>query len=147
MLADVEIDGLPADGSSFAWFDGDRYLAADPLSGDGTWQVQASVTPDAAGTVEPASVELFQRLFAERGLPQVRLRNATWLSTARRNSTSATATARCPASTSSSTRAGMPTTATGWPPNRSTWCDPTATSPSAASPRRRNPCLTTWPPC
>jgi 2-polyprenyl-6-methoxyphenol hydroxylase-like FAD-dependent oxidoreductase len=80
VLADVEIDGLPADGSSFAWFDDDRYLAADPLDGTGTWQVQASVTPDAAGTVEPASLELFQRLFAERGFPQVRLRNATWLS-------------------------------------------------------------------
>ncbi len=81
VLGDVEIDGLPADGYSFAWFDGDRYLAADPLCGTGTWQVQASARPGADGTVEPASVELFQRLFAERGLPQVRLRNATWLST------------------------------------------------------------------
>jgi 2-polyprenyl-6-methoxyphenol hydroxylase-like FAD-dependent oxidoreductase len=80
VLGDVEIDGLPYDGYSFAWFDGDRYLAADPLSGTGTWQVQASARPGADGTMEPASVELFERLFAERGLPQVRLRNATWLS-------------------------------------------------------------------
>jgi 2-polyprenyl-6-methoxyphenol hydroxylase-like FAD-dependent oxidoreductase len=80
VLGDVEIDGLPADGYSYAWFDDDRYLAADPLSGTGTWQVQASAPPRADGTMEPASVELFQRLFAERGLPQVRLRNATWLS-------------------------------------------------------------------
>ncbi len=81
VLGDVEIDGLPADGYSYAWFDDDRYLAADPLSGTGSWQVQASARPRADGTVEPASVDLFQRLFAERGLPQVRLRNATWLST------------------------------------------------------------------
>ncbi len=80
VLGDVEIDGLPADGTSFAWFDDDRYLAADPLDGSGTWQVQASVRPDPAGTVEHASLELFQRLFAERGSPGVRLRNATWLS-------------------------------------------------------------------
>jgi 2-polyprenyl-6-methoxyphenol hydroxylase-like FAD-dependent oxidoreductase len=80
VLGDVEIDGLPADGYSYAWFDDERYLAADPLSGTGTWQVQASAQLGADGTIEPASVELFQRLFAERGLPQVRLRNATWLS-------------------------------------------------------------------
>ncbi len=80
VLADVQIDGLPADGWSFAWFDDDRYLAADPLDGSGTWQVQANVRPDASGTIETASLELFQRLFAERGFARVRLRNATWLS-------------------------------------------------------------------
>ncbi len=80
VLGDVRIDGLPDDGSSFAWFDGDRYLSADPLSGDGVWQVQASAVPDSTGAVERASLELFQRLFAERGFPQVRLSDATWLS-------------------------------------------------------------------
>ncbi len=63
VLGDVRIEGLPADGSSFAWFDDDGYLAADPLDGSGTWQVQASVRPDASGDLEPASLELFQRLF------------------------------------------------------------------------------------
>jgi 2-polyprenyl-6-methoxyphenol hydroxylase-like FAD-dependent oxidoreductase len=76
LLADVRIDGLPADGSSFAWFDGDRYLAADPLDGAGVWQVQASAPDDGA----PASMQLLQQLFAERGFPQVRLHDATWLS-------------------------------------------------------------------
>jgi 2-polyprenyl-6-methoxyphenol hydroxylase-like FAD-dependent oxidoreductase len=80
VLADARVDGLPTDGSSFAWFDGDRYLSADPLSGDGTWQIQASIRPDSTGAVEPASLELFQRLFAERGFPDVRLHDATWLS-------------------------------------------------------------------
>lgn len=78
VLGDVRIDGLPTDGSSFAWFDGDRYLAADPLDGRGIWQVQASVP---AGAAEAASLALFQRLFAERGFPHVRLHDPTWLST------------------------------------------------------------------
>ena len=76
LLADVRLDGLPADGSSFAWFDGDRYLAADPLDGAGVWQVQASA-PDGGA---PASIPLLQQLFAERGFPEVRLHDATWLS-------------------------------------------------------------------
>ncbi len=80
VLGDVRIEGLPADGPSYAWFDDDGYLAADPLDGSGTWQVQASVRPDASGDLETASVELFQRLFAERGFGQVRLHDATWLS-------------------------------------------------------------------
>ncbi len=77
LLADVRIDGLPNDGTSYAWFDGDRYLAADPLDGSGVWQVQASLPP---GSGEPVSLELLQRLFAERGSPHVRLHDATWLS-------------------------------------------------------------------
>ncbi|SFO73975.1 2-polyprenyl-6-methoxyphenol hydroxylase [Geodermatophilus dictyosporus] len=79
VLGDVRIDGLEP-GVSHAWFDGTDHLAADPLSGEGVWQVQASVRPAADGTVEPASLELFQRLFDERGLPGVRLHDATWLS-------------------------------------------------------------------
>ena len=80
VLGDVRIEGLPADGTSYAWFDHDGYLAADPLDGSGTWQVQASVRPDASGHLETASLELFQRLFADRGFGHVRLSDATWLS-------------------------------------------------------------------
>ena len=79
VLGDVRIEGLEP-GVSYAWFDGAHYLAADPLSGTGIWQVQASAPVGADGSVEPASLELFQRLFAERGLPGVRLHDATWLS-------------------------------------------------------------------
>ncbi|WP_204263251.1 FAD-dependent oxidoreductase [Geodermatophilus normandii] len=79
VLGDVRIEGLPADGPSYAWFDDDGYLAADPLDGSGTWQVQASVRPDTAGTLETASLELFRRLFAERDLGHARLSDATWL--------------------------------------------------------------------
>ncbi|SFT89445.1 2-polyprenyl-6-methoxyphenol hydroxylase [Geodermatophilus amargosae] len=79
VLGDVRIDGLEP-GVSHAWFDGDTYLAADPLSGTGVWQVQANVEVAPDGSVEPASLELFQRLFAERGLGSVHLHDPTWLS-------------------------------------------------------------------
>jgi 2-polyprenyl-6-methoxyphenol hydroxylase-like FAD-dependent oxidoreductase len=79
VLGDVEIDGLDRD-TSYAWFDGTDYLAADPLSCTGTWQVQASAPRDGTGELQPASLELFQRLFDERGLPGVRLHDATWMS-------------------------------------------------------------------
>ncbi|PRY50208.1 2-polyprenyl-6-methoxyphenol hydroxylase-like FAD-dependent oxidoreductase [Geodermatophilus tzadiensis] len=79
VLGDVRVDGLEL-GVSYAWFDGADYLAADPLSGEGVWQVQASVRPAADGSLEPASLELLQRLFDQRGLPGVRLHDATWLS-------------------------------------------------------------------
>ena len=79
VLGDVEIDGLDQN-TSYAWFDGTDYLAADPLSCTGTWQVQASAPRDGTGELQPASLELFQRLFGERGLPGVRLHDATWMS-------------------------------------------------------------------
>ena len=75
---DVRLDGLEP-GVSYAWFDGRRDLAADPLSGAGVWQVQASVDIGPGG-VEPASLDLFQRLVDECGLPGVRLHDAMWLS-------------------------------------------------------------------
>ena len=82
VLGDVDITGLGTDVDGHAWFAGDNsYLSASKLPGMHSWQVQASVQPNPVGEVEPASVELFQRLFAERsGFSGVRVSNATWLS-------------------------------------------------------------------
>ena len=57
VLGDVRIEGLPSDGSSFAWFDDDGYLAADPLDGNGIWQVQpvSGPTPPATSGGRPWS--------------------------------------------------------------------------------------------
>ena len=79
LFGDVEIDGLEPADSGYVWFDGGQYLAASPFRGLRSWQVQASLP---AGTEEPESLELLQRLFTERsGLPHVRLSSPTWLST------------------------------------------------------------------
>ena len=80
VFGDVEIEGLDPN-VAWVWFDADRYLAASPFPGQKAWQVQASAHPRADGTFEPASLELFQRLFHERtGRSDVQLSNATWLS-------------------------------------------------------------------
>ncbi|SET40688.1 FAD-dependent monooxygenase [Geodermatophilus poikilotrophus] len=79
LFGDVEVDGLEPADSGYVWFDGGEYLAASPFRGLRAWQVQASLP---AGTQEPGSLELLQRLFTERsGLPDVRLSAPTWLST------------------------------------------------------------------
>jgi 2-polyprenyl-6-methoxyphenol hydroxylase-like FAD-dependent oxidoreductase len=62
VFGDVEIEGLDPN-VAWVWFDADRYLAASPFPGQKAWQVQASAQPRADGTFEPASLELFQRLF------------------------------------------------------------------------------------
>jgi len=79
IFGDVEIDGLDPD-AAHVWFDGDRYLAASPFPGQRAWQVQATVQPDAQGQVEPASLELFERLFHDSAAPDIHLSNPTWLS-------------------------------------------------------------------
>ncbi|SDY93126.1 2-polyprenyl-6-methoxyphenol hydroxylase [Geodermatophilus africanus] len=79
LFGDVEVDGLEPADSGYVWFDGGQYLAASPFRGLRSWQVQASLP---AGTEEPGSLELLQRLFTERsGLTHVRLSSPTWLST------------------------------------------------------------------
>jgi 2-polyprenyl-6-methoxyphenol hydroxylase-like FAD-dependent oxidoreductase len=78
-FGDMEITGLDPR-AAHVWFDGDRYLAASPFPGQRAWQVQASVHPGPDGEVEPASLELFQRLFRERAGVDVTLGRPTWLS-------------------------------------------------------------------
>ncbi|WP_448612255.1 FAD-dependent monooxygenase [Geodermatophilus sp. URMC 60] len=82
LFGDVEIEGLEPVDSGFVWFDGGEYLAASPFRGLRSWQVQASLPTAADGTEQPESLELLQRLFAQRsGLAHVRLSRPTWLST------------------------------------------------------------------
>ncbi|HYP46230.1 MAG TPA: FAD-dependent monooxygenase [Propionibacteriaceae bacterium] len=80
VFGDVEIDGLDP-GVAYVWIDAERYLAASPFPGHRSWQVQATVKPDARGQLEPASLKLFQRLFQERsGRSDLLLSKPTWLS-------------------------------------------------------------------
>ncbi|MFI7581476.1 FAD-dependent monooxygenase [Kocuria kalidii] len=80
VFGDVEISGLDPE-AAHVWFDADRYVAASPFPGQRAWQVQATVHPDEHGQVEPASLQLFQRLFRERaGRSDIHLSHPTWLS-------------------------------------------------------------------
>ena len=80
VFGDVEIDGLDPS-TAYVWVDAERYLAASSFPGQRSWQVQATVHADRQGRFEPASLELFQRLFHERtGRSDIHLSDPTWLS-------------------------------------------------------------------
>jgi 2-polyprenyl-6-methoxyphenol hydroxylase-like FAD-dependent oxidoreductase len=81
VLADVHVDGDLPEGVTVLWLNEDGLLGGMPFREPGLWRLMAVVTPDAEGNVPPASVELFQRLLAERaGDTTTRLGEAVWLS-------------------------------------------------------------------
>ena len=79
--ADVYLDGdLPA-GLMTLWLNDQGLLAAIPFREPGLWRIAAQIFPDADGNVPPASVELFQRLLAERaGETAIKILEPVWLS-------------------------------------------------------------------
>ncbi|GAA3407661.1 FAD-dependent monooxygenase [Streptosporangium vulgare] len=81
LLGDVEVDGLPRDGS-YVWYAADESsVGLALLPGTSAWQFGLTVRPGEEGAGQEPSLELFQRLFAQRtGRTDVRLHNATWLS-------------------------------------------------------------------
>jgi 2-polyprenyl-6-methoxyphenol hydroxylase-like FAD-dependent oxidoreductase len=87
VLGDVRIEGLEPGDCSHVWLESDGGLiAAGKLPGTEAWQVIATMKPGPAGEVEPASLELFQRLFVERtGRREIHLSDPTWLSNYRVN--------------------------------------------------------------
>ena len=87
VLGDMEAeDGdLPLD-TAVAWLDEQGMLASFPFPEIGLRRLIAVVYPDDKGEVPEASLELFQRLLAERaGDTRVRLSNPVWLSNYRVN--------------------------------------------------------------
>ena len=82
VLGDMKAEGgdLPMD-TSVAWLDESGMLASFPFPETGLRRLFAVVYPDEAGMVPEASLELFQRLLAERaGDSRVRLYDPVWLS-------------------------------------------------------------------
>ncbi|MGW4794802.1 FAD-dependent monooxygenase [Nonomuraea sp. NPDC004297] len=81
LLGDVEVDGLPRDGS-YVWYAADESsVGLALLPGTQSWQFGLTVRPGEEGAGQEPSLELFQRLFAQRtGRTDVRLHNPTWLS-------------------------------------------------------------------
>ncbi|MGW4894371.1 FAD-dependent monooxygenase [Kitasatospora sp. NPDC004240] len=85
VCGDVEVEGLdPA--AWHQWFGPQGAFMLCPFEGSRRWQLQSSPETDADGRALAPSLESFQRL-AERhtGRDDIRLSNATWLSTWRVN--------------------------------------------------------------
>src|SRR5215469_3247924 len=81
VLADVHLQGNLPQGVTIMWMNDQGFLAGAPFREPGLWRLMAVVTPDAAGNVPQASVELFQRLLVERaGDTTTRLGEPVWLS-------------------------------------------------------------------
>jgi 2-polyprenyl-6-methoxyphenol hydroxylase-like FAD-dependent oxidoreductase len=64
--ADVYLDGDLPEGLMTLWLNDEGLMAAIPFREPGLWRIAAQIFPDADGNIPRASVELFQRLLAER---------------------------------------------------------------------------------
>lgn len=64
--ADVFLDGSLPHGFMTLWLNDQGLMAAIPFREPGLWRIAAQIFPDADGEIPRASVELFQRLLAER---------------------------------------------------------------------------------
>ncbi|WP_395292487.1 FAD-dependent monooxygenase [Kitasatospora hibisci] len=85
VCGDVEVEGLEPD-AWHQWFGPQGVFMLCPLPGTRRWQLQASPETDAEGGVVAPSLESFQRLAVlHTGREDLRLTNATWLSTWRVN--------------------------------------------------------------
>jgi 2-polyprenyl-6-methoxyphenol hydroxylase-like FAD-dependent oxidoreductase len=79
--ADVYLDGDLPEGLMTLWLNDQGLLAAIPFREPGLWRIAAQIFPDADGNIPRASVELFQRLLAERAADTtVKILEPVWLS-------------------------------------------------------------------
>jgi hypothetical protein len=79
--ADVYLDGDLPEGLMTLWLNDQGLLAAIPFREPGLWRIAAQVFPDADGNIPRASVELFQRLLAERAADTTtKIIEPVWLS-------------------------------------------------------------------
>ncbi|MFE3452500.1 FAD-dependent monooxygenase [Nonomuraea sp. NPDC059194] len=87
LLADVRIDGLDRRAGVHLWMASDGHLlVARPIPQTDTWQVVASLQPDAAGQwPDPTLATLQQAMIERTGRADLRLSNPQWLSAWRYN--------------------------------------------------------------
>jgi 2-polyprenyl-6-methoxyphenol hydroxylase-like FAD-dependent oxidoreductase len=79
--ADVYLDGDLPEGFMTLWLNDQGLLAAIPFREPGLWRIAAQIFPDADGNIPQASVELFQRLLAERAADTTtKILEPVWLS-------------------------------------------------------------------
>jgi len=79
--ADVYLDGDLPQGLMTLWLNDQGPMGAIPFREPGLWRIAAQIFPDADGNIPRASVELFQRLLAERaGDTTTTIAEPVWLS-------------------------------------------------------------------
>ncbi len=79
--ADVYLDGDLPEGLMTLWLNDQGLMAAIPFREPGLWRLAAQIFPDADGNIPRASVELFQRLLAERAADTTtKILEPVWLS-------------------------------------------------------------------
>ena len=79
--ADAYLDGDLPDGLMTMWLNDQGLMFAIPFREPGLWRIAAQIFPDADGNVPRASVELFQRLLAERAADTtIKILEPVWLS-------------------------------------------------------------------
>jgi 2-polyprenyl-6-methoxyphenol hydroxylase-like FAD-dependent oxidoreductase len=84
VLADVDMDWKWKPNKQYYWLHRDTLFMAQPLPYSGQWRIMADIDPADGGAAPEPSVELFQRLLAERtGDKRTVISNPTWLSTFR----------------------------------------------------------------
>lgn len=81
ILADVHLQGDLPDGLAMLWLNDEGLLAAIPFREPGVWRLLAAVDTDTTDQVPQASVEVFQRLLADRGHDtRITIGEPLWLS-------------------------------------------------------------------
>jgi 4,5-epoxidase len=79
--ADVFLDGDLPEGLMTLWLNDQGLLAAIPFREPGLWRIAAQIYPDSDGNIPRASVELFERLLAERAADTTtKIIEPVWLS-------------------------------------------------------------------
>jgi 2-polyprenyl-6-methoxyphenol hydroxylase-like FAD-dependent oxidoreductase len=79
--ADVYLDGDLPEGMVTLWLNDRGLMAAIPFRQPRLWRIAAQIFPDADGNIPQASVELFQRLLAERAADTTtKIIESVWLS-------------------------------------------------------------------
>jgi 2-polyprenyl-6-methoxyphenol hydroxylase-like FAD-dependent oxidoreductase len=79
--ADVYLDGDLPEGLMTLWLNDQGLMAAIPFRKPRLWRIAAQIFPDADGNIPRASVELFQRLLAERAADTTtKILEPVWLS-------------------------------------------------------------------
>jgi 2-polyprenyl-6-methoxyphenol hydroxylase-like FAD-dependent oxidoreductase len=86
MLADVDLDWHMDRNEKRTWLHKDGLFVVYPLPGSNKWRIIANLSPDHYAKMPRVTLELFQKLMAERtGNSEIKISNPTWMTNLRVN--------------------------------------------------------------